>query len=59
MKKTIFFTAIIFVLNACTNNAKETNSVGDSLSQDPQTGQPITTEPDTVGSKPDTTTNKN
>jgi len=59
MKKLVFLLIIIFVLNACNNEAKKTDSVGDSLTQDPLTGQPITTEPDTIGNKPDTTINKN
>jgi len=57
MKKLFFSLLIIFVLNACNNDAEKNNAVGDSLKQDPQTGQPITTEPDTIGSKPDKTTN--
>lgn len=59
MKKLFFSIVITFVLNACNNEAKKTDSVGDSLTQDPLTGQPITTEPDTIGNKPDTTINKN
>ncbi len=59
MKKLIISLIIIFVLNACNNEAKKNDSVGDSLKQDPLTGQPITTEPDTVGSNSDTTNTKN
>ncbi len=59
MKKIIFSLVIIFVLNVCNNEAKKTDSVGDSITQDPLTGQPIITEPDTIGNKPDTNTNKN
>jgi PBP1b-binding outer membrane lipoprotein LpoB len=59
MKRLVSAIIIIFVLNACNNEAKQTDSVGDSLTQDPLTGQPITTEPDTIGSKADTTINKN
>ena len=59
MKKIIFSVVIIFVFIACNNEAKKTDSFGDSLKQDPLTGQPITTAPDTVESNTDTTTNKN
>ena len=53
MKKSHFFIIAILFFIAC-NNAAENKSVGDSMKQDPQTGQPITTDPDTVGHSIDT-----
>jgi hypothetical protein len=53
MKKFYFFIIAISFLISC-NEASENKSVGDSMEQDPQTGQPITTDPDTVGHSIDT-----
>ncbi len=53
MKKFHFFIIAILFFIAC-NNAAENKSVGDSMEQDPQTGQPITTDPDTIGHSIDT-----
>ncbi len=53
MKKFHFFILAILFFIAC-NNEAENKSVGDSMEQDPQTGQPITTDPDTVGHSIDT-----
>ena len=52
MKFFYFIIAISFLISC--NNAAENKSVGDSMEQDPQTGQPITTDPDTVGHSIDT-----
>jgi hypothetical protein len=49
MKKFLFSMVVMVALAACNNEAGNSESVGDSLQQDPTTGQPITTEPDTVG----------
>lgn len=49
MKKFLFAMGLMVMLTACNNEAGNTGSVGDSLQQDPTTGQPITTAPDTVG----------
>ena len=59
MKK--FFIAAVFmsVLAACNNGSKSTESVGDSMKQEPISGQPITTEPDTVGPDAADTTHQN
>jgi predicted small secreted protein len=48
MKGFIGLIAMVFTLAAC-NNGGTGKGVGDSLSVDPTTAQPITTEPDTVG----------
>jgi hypothetical protein len=48
MKKLFFSMVLMVSLLAC-NNEAESNKVGDSMRQDPTTGQPITTAPDTVG----------
>jgi hypothetical protein len=54
MKKFLFSMVVMIAVTACNNKAGNSESVGDSLQQDPTTGQPITTEPDTVGAS-DTT----
>jgi hypothetical protein len=53
MKKFYFFIIAISFLISC-NETSENKSVGDSMEQDPQTGQPITTQPDTIGHSIDT-----
>ncbi|MFN2457779.1 MAG: hypothetical protein ABR502_06240 [Chitinophagaceae bacterium] len=60
VKKLVLLLILIAVFAACNNDAEDNNnSVGDSMSKDPTTGQPITTEPDTVGlDQEDSTTKK-
>ena len=52
MKKLLSLFGILILMGSCNNSAGDNKSVGDSLDKDPQTGQPITTAPDTVGSDP-------
>ncbi len=61
MKNTFYRLIMILFLASCNNAVEEKNGIGDSMEQDPQTGQPITTQPDTVGVKVKDTigTNKN
>ena len=47
MKQFVFGLVMLMMLAAC-NNGGEGEGVGDSLSVDPTTAQPITTEPDTL-----------
>lgn len=47
MKQLLGLIAMVLVMAAC-NNGGEGEGVGDSLSVDPTTAQPITTEPDTL-----------
>jgi hypothetical protein len=49
MKQFLFSMVVMVALAACNNEAESGANVGDSMQQDPTTGQPITTEPDTVG----------
>jgi hypothetical protein len=49
MKPFLFSLVLMIAVTACNNEATSGENVGDSLQQDPTTGQPITTEPDTVG----------
>ncbi|HEX6335248.1 MAG TPA: hypothetical protein VFZ78_13535 [Flavisolibacter sp.] len=56
--KHLLFIIIVTGAMSCNNDAKN-DSIGDSLDRDPQTAQPITTNPDTVGPGPDTTKNQN
>lgn len=58
MKKLFSFFVLTVFAVAC-NNKAENKSVGDSLTKDPQTGQPITTEPDTVGPNKADSANQN
>jgi hypothetical protein len=48
MKHFLGLVIMALVFTAC-NNGGEGESVGDSLTVDPTTAQPITTEPDTLG----------
>ena len=49
MRRFLGFVAMVLLIAACNSSEGENKSVGDSLTMDPTTAQPITTEPDTVG----------
>ena len=47
MRRFLGLIAMVIVLAACNSSEGEPQGVGDSLTMDPTTAQPITTEPDT------------
>ena len=47
MRRFLGLIAMVIVLAACNSSEGEQQGVGDSLTMDPTTAQPITTEPDT------------
>ncbi len=49
MRRFLGLAAMVVMLAACNSSEGEQKGIGDSMTMDPTTAQPITTEPDTVG----------